>query len=198
MALKAISTAAISLRQWPSSGEWTYQDYLDLPDDGYRYEVIDGELYMAPAPDTEHQMTSGELEFALRAFVKTHKLGVVLDAPCDVLLEPGGAPVQPDIFFISQGRTHIITSQNVQGAPDLIIEILSPSNPDHDRVRKFKLYGQAGVAEYWIVDIRARTIEVFVLTEQRVYSLFGHFGAGEMAMSKLLAGFQVLVDEVMP
>lgn len=197
MALKAISTAALSIRQWPAPGEWTYQDYLDLPDDGFRYEVIGGELYMIAAPNMSHQMISGELEFALRAFVKTHRLGFVLDAPCDVLLEPGGTPVEPDILFIARERAHIITQQNVRGAPDLIIEILSPSNPEHDRERKYHLYAESGVREYWIVDPEAHTIEVFVLAE-RAYSLAGRFGPGEVAASSVLSGFKVAIDEVMP
>lgn len=197
MALKAISTAALPLRQWPAPGEWTYEDYLDLPDDGTRYEIIWGELYMTPAPNVDHQMSSGELEFALRNFVKKHNLGVVLDAPCDVILEPGGTPVEPDIFFISQERNHLITPKNVQGAPDLIVEILSPSNPEHDRERKFRLYEQSGVSEYWLVDIEAGTIEVFVRREGG-YVLLGRFGPGQVATSEVLKGFSLAVDDVMP
>jgi Uma2 family endonuclease len=197
MALKAISTTAATLRRWPAPGHWTYQDYLDLPDDGYRYEVIWGELYMTPAPNTGHQLTSGELEFALREFVKKNDLGIVLDAPCDVLLEPGGTPVEPDILFIAKERRHIITHQNVKGAPDLIVEILSPANPEHDRERKFKLYQESNVAEYWIVDPDARTIEIFTLSQGR-YSLLGRFGAGQVAASKLLVGFEVAIDRVIP
>jgi Uma2 family endonuclease len=197
MALKAISTTAATLRRWPAPGQWTYQDYLDLPDDGYRYEVIWGELYMTPAPNTKHQQTLAELMFALQEFVKANNLGLVLPAPCDVLLEPGGTPVEPDILFISQERTHIITPKNVNGAPDLIVEILSPSNPEHDRQRKFKLYQESSVPEYWIVDPDTRTIEIFTLSQGR-YSLFGRFGAGQAAASKLLAGFEVEIDRVIP
>jgi len=195
MTLKAISTAALPLRQWPAPGQWTYEDYLDLPDDGYRYEVIWGELYMTPAPGTGHQLTSGELEFALREFVKKNDLGIVLDAPCDVLLEPGGTPVEPDILFIAKERRHIITPKNVNGAPDLIIEILSPSNPEHDRERKFKLYQQSGVPEYWMADPEAKAIEVFV-HQGNHYALLGRFESGQQATSKVLAGFSVAVDNV--
>lgn len=195
MVIKAISTMAAPLRQWPAPGQWTYQDYLDLPDDGYQYEIIWGELYMAPAPNIGHQKTSGELEFALRNFVKKHNLGFVLDALCDVILAPGGTPVEPDILFISKERAQIITDKNVQGAPDLIIEILSPSNPEHDRERKYKLYRESGVAEYWIVDIEACAIEVYVL-RQGAYQLRGRFASGQAATSQILAGFSVEVDEV--
>ncbi len=195
MTLKAISTAALPLRQWPEPGAWTYEDYRELPDDGYRYEVIEGELYMTPAPNIGHQKSSGELELALRIFVKKNKLGVVLDAPCDVVLEPNGTPVQPDILFVSNDRLNIITEQNVSGPPDLIIEILSPSTRDHDRDTKFTLYEEAGVREYWLVDPAARMIEVFVLAEG-AYTLLGRFGAEESARSQVLAGFSVTVAEV--
>jgi Uma2 family endonuclease len=197
MVLKALSTTAAQLRQWPAPGEWSYQDYLELPDDGYRYEIIWGELYMAPAPSIKHQRTLAELLFALQLFVKKHQLGVVLPAPCDVLLEPGGTPVEPDILFVAQERTHIITLQNVQGAPDLIIEILSPSNPEHDRDRKFNLYRASEVKEYWLVDPEARTIEVFVLHQDQ-YELLGRFGSGQIVISEVLRGFNTVVDEVIP
>ena len=195
MALKAISTLAANLRQWPAPSRWTYADYLELPDDGNLYEVIEGELFMTPAPGTKHQLVSGELEFALQAFVKSQNLGLVLSAPCDVLLEPGGTPVEPDIFFISRSRLNILTSQNVQGPPDLIVEIISPSNPEHDRDRKFKLYQESRVAEYWIVDPEVQTIEVFLL-QQEAYILHGRFGAGQAATSSVLKGFRVDVDEI--
>jgi Uma2 family endonuclease len=86
----------------------------------------------------------------------------------------------------------------VSGIPDMIIEILSPSNPEHDRNTKFELYEQAGISEYWLVDPEARTIEGFVLGEQGSYALLGHFGAEEAAVSRVLEGFSVVVDEVIP
>src|SRR5690606_27422899 len=100
MVWKAISTAALPLRRWPGPGEWTYEDYRQLPDDGYRYEIIEGELYMTPAPNIGHQRSSRNLEYALWHVVKKNTLGEVLDAPCDLIL-PGGTPVQPDIMFIA-------------------------------------------------------------------------------------------------
>lgn len=195
MPLKAISTAALPLRSWPAPGEWTYEDYRDLPDDGYRYEIIEGELYMTPAPNIGHQRSSGELEYALQTFVKTRNLGIVLHAPCDVILEPKATPVQPDILFVAKERLDIITEQNVHGPPDLIIEILPPATRDFDREKKFALYEQAGVQEYWLVDPDHHTIEVFVLAEG-AYTLLGRFGAGELARSQILAGFSVAVEEV--
>lgn len=198
MALKAISTAALALRQWPVPGQWSYEDYLDLPDDGNRYEIIWGELYMmTPAPSTWHQRISRNLEFAIWDYVQEHDLGEVLYAPCDVVIEPGATPVQPDILFIAKDRLNIITEKDVRGAPDLLIEILSSSNPEHDRDRKFNLYQESGVAEYWIVDPDARMIEVFVL-RRGVYSLLGRFGVDDIAMSEVLTGFEVAVHEMIP
>lgn len=106
-------------------------------------------------------------------------------------------PVEPDILFISNQHTGMITARNVQGAPNLIIEILSPSNPEHDRRRKYDLYEQHGMAEYWIVDPEAWSIEVYGLAEG-AYALLGHFGAEETARSNLLEGFTVTVGEVIP
>ena len=198
MALKAISTAALPLRQWPAPGEWTYEDYFNLPDDGNRYEVIYGELYlMAPVPSPLHQRISRNLEFLLWTHVQAHDLGEVLDAPCDVIMGTGATPVQPDVIFISKVKLDIITKKNITGVPDLLVEILSASNPEHDREIKFNLYAQSGVAEYWIVDSEAQTVEVFALNEG-AYSLLGRFGSGEEVLSKVVAGFRVAVDEVFP
>jgi Uma2 family endonuclease len=198
MVLKAISTAALPLRQWPAPGEWTYEDYLAIPDDGNRYEVIYGELYlMSPAPTPIHQLVSAELMYMLQTFIKKNHLGVVLGAPCDVILDPGGTPVEPDILFITRARTHIIAEKNILGAPDMIMEILSPSNPEHDRITKFNLYQESGVKEYWIVDPQARTIEVLVLREGK-YAQVGRFEGDAQARSDLLKDFQVALTEVFP
>jgi Uma2 family endonuclease len=198
MVLKAISTAALPLRQWPRPGQWTYQDYLDLPDDGNRYEIIWGDLYMmAPAPVTRHQRVLRNLEYAMWSYVQEQNLGEVLFAPCDLVIEPGATPVQPDILFVSKDRLHLITEENIEGVPDLLVEILSPGNPRHDRVTKFNLYEQSGVPEYWIVDPEAHTIEVFGLSQKK-YNPQGRFGSGEEAISNTLIGFKVAVNDVIP
>ena len=192
-------TRPVELQWPPPQGRWTYEDYKRLPDDGWRYEVIEGELLMSPAPSTNHQRTSAKLQFAIMSFVESRKLGEVLDAPTDVRLGELASPVQPDILFIRQERLNIIKKDWVEGAPDLIVEILSPSNWIDDRRAKYRLYAQAGVREYWIVDPDKRQIEVFV---QRVhgsdYELIGRFGPGEQAASEVLTGFQIGVDEVCP
>jgi len=114
-----------------SPQKFTYQDYLNLPDDGKRYEVINGELIIVAAPNTLHQIASGNLEFALRTFLTKHKIGKIFDAPIDVVLSDNNV-VQPDILFIAKNNYHIITEKNISGAPDLIIEILSPTTAYYD------------------------------------------------------------------
>lgn len=143
--------------------KFTYEDYLQLPEDR-RYEIIDGELYIVPAPIPYHQKVSRNLEYYLHQHVMEHNLGEVFDAPCDVLLSKTDV-VQPDLLFISRARLSIIKERNIQGAPDLVVEILSPASEQRDRGAKRKLYSHTGTQEYWIVDPQAKTIEVFQLTK---------------------------------
>jgi Uma2 family endonuclease len=184
--------------EWPAQGEWTYEDYARLPDDGWRYEVIKGVLHMTPAPRTKHQKAIGKLYSALTRFVEQHDMGDLYFAPIDVILPHHLAtPVQPDLLFISKERLDIVKEQFIEGAPDLIVEVLSPTNWLDDRRIKYEVYAEAGVREYWIVDPDLRTVEVFVLREGE-YALVGRFGPGEKAHSEVLEGFEVAVDEVLP
>jgi len=179
----------------PKQGEWTYEDYARLPDNGVRYEIIGGELYMSPAPRTKHQIASYELGFAFGLFVKRHKLGRILVAPIDVRLPDLADPVQPDIVFILKARLHIIKEKSIEGAPDLIVEILSPGTEGYDRRTKFQLYARAGVKEYWMVDPDTCTMEIYVLRGE-AYALLGSFGPDDEAYSEVLAGFSVPVSEI--
>ena len=181
--------------KWPQQGEWTREDWLRLPNDGFRYEVLNGELHITPPPTIQHQLTSANLFSALRDFVRRHDLGYVLYAPCGVYLPTHPVPVQPDIFFIQTERREIIEEEYVEGAPDLVVEVLSPSNWLYDRREKFQAYQNAGVPEYWIVDYRARTIDVFFL-EKGTYTLLNQYKPGDMAQSRVLKSFQVAVNEV--
>lgn len=189
-------TPTSALASWPVQGQWTYEDWLRLPDDGYRYEVLNGVLYLAPMPSIRHQMILGHLAYALECFMRKHKAGEVLAAPCGVRLPGQPVPVQPDILFVSAARLDILGEEYVEGAPDLVVEILSPSNWLYDRREKFQAYRLAGVSEYWIVDPAARTIEVFTL-EGREYRLQGCYEAGQTVPSHVLPGFTVTVDEVL-
>jgi Uma2 family endonuclease len=196
----AVSTVDLKPRpkvksEWPQQGEWTYEDWLCLPSDGRRYEVLNGELYMTPPPTTQHQRSSFRLAVKMDNFVREHNLGEVLPAPCGVRLPNQSVPVQPDILFVRNERREIIGEDYIEGAPDLVVEILSPSNWLYDRREKFQAYQEASVPEYWIVDYRAHTIEVF-FWEEGVYVLLDQYGPGEFAHSRVLDGFEAAVDEV--
>jgi Uma2 family endonuclease len=188
-------TTAIE-RPWPpEQGEWTYEDWLKLPDDGYRDEVIDGVLYTSPPPLIRHQRSSIRIVDTFLAFLKLHPLGEVLYAPVGVRLPNQPIPLQPGLVFVRVERLTIVGENYIEGVPDLIVEILSPSNWLYDRREKMRVYQEAGVPEYWIVDPRAQTIEVYVL-EQGVYQLAGQYGRGAVAASRLLPGFEVPVEAI--
>ncbi len=143
--------------------KFTYRDYLQLPDDK-RYELVEGELYLVPSPNLDHQRISRQLEMALWLQVSRRNLGEVFYAPCDVVLSEINV-VQPDLLFVSAQRRSILTKANVRGAPDLVVEILSASTGQRDLGVKRTLYAKYGVSEYWIVDPEAKIIEVLVWTE---------------------------------
>ena len=176
----------------------TYDDYLNTPDD-IRYELLDGELVMAPSPNTMHQALTIELSTALHTFVKEHALGRVFVAPFDVVLWEGDEAnvVQPDLLFVSAARLDIITEANVQGAPDLVAEILSPSTESVDRGNKRDLYARHGVGEYWLVDPEARTVTVLMLGETG-YETAGTYEPGQALTSPTLDGLTIDVGEVFP
>jgi Uma2 family endonuclease len=148
----------------PAALKFTYEDYALLPEDR-RYEVIDGEVFVTPAPSLFHQAVSERLEHALREFLGRTGFGVMLHAPCDVILSPHDV-VQPDILVVTTGRRSILSDRFVAGAPDLVVEVLSPSTETRDRVAKAKRHATFGVREMWLVDPAAKTIEVLVNTEE--------------------------------
>ena len=188
---------AVAARDWPPpQGEWTYEDWLRLPDDGWQYEVIKGVLYMVPAPSPGHQRAARDLEYAMWQFARDNGLGEVFFAPIDVYLPGQETPVQPDIVFIAKEGRAVISERGVEGAPDLVVEILSPRTWWRDRRVKMPLYEETGVPEFWLIDLKARTVEVYVL-EDRTYTLLGQWGPGEKIHSKTLQGFVVEVDEIM-
>ncbi len=193
-------TVKTQTRPWPPRrGEWTYEDYARLPNDQWRYEIIQGELHMSPAPRTRHQKIGLQLKIALGQFVYEHHLGEVYDAPIDVILsdratdEIIASPVQPDILFIAQERLDIVQEKYIVGAPDLIIEILSPSNWLDDRRDKYTVYEAAGVREYWIVDPDNSTVEVFVLRDDQ-YTQVGRYEPGDVVRADVVAGFEIAVS----
>jgi Uma2 family endonuclease len=191
----AASIQSPLVKEWPEQGQWSYDDWARLPDDGTRYEVIDGALYMTPPPSLAHQAASGELHYAMKNFIDAHNLGYLYAAPVGVRLPNQPIVFQPDLVFVSRERGEIRGRAGIEGTPDLVVEILSPANWPYDRNEKFRLYQEAGVPEYWIVDYRARTVEVLVL-EEGEYALLGKWGAEESATSHVLAGFELPVARV--
>lgn len=178
--------------------KFTYEDYKSLPEsETKRYELLGGELVMVPSPTEYHQRISGNLEFILRRFVRERDLGRVYDAPLDVVLGEGEERevVQPDIFFISKEREGIVTKEEIRGAPDLVIEILSPGTEERDRHYKKTLYARHGVKEYWLVDPEEKRVEVFTLGEKG-FELVKAYRAEEVLRSPLLAGLEVALKEV--
>lgn len=144
------------------AGTWTYEDLFDLPEDR-RFEIIDGELYEMPAPNLDHAATIIKLIAALLPVV-TALGGKIYTAPVDVFI-PGGNPVQPDIMVLLRDIFAKSHKRGIEGAPDLVVEVLSPSNPEHDRIRKRTLYARAGIPEYWIVSPEAGSVEVLRLVD---------------------------------
>jgi Uma2 family endonuclease len=148
---------------------WKYEDLFDLPDDGKRYEIIDGALFEMPGPNSDHAIAVANLIVLLAPVVRVFG-GRVLTAPLDIFL-PGAEPVQPDIVVLLADRLHLIGNRGIEGVPDLLLEVLSPSNPEHDRLRKRALYARAGVREYWLVSPEAATVEVLVLAGDQYRTL---------------------------
>jgi len=145
---------------------FTYEDYKSLTaTSDQRYELIDGEIYVTPAPATTHQLVARNLLLMLTQHVRAHGLGLVLHAPVDVVLGEGKGRnvVQPDILFVRRERTSSVEEAEVVGAPDFIVEVLSPSTADRDLGMKRTLYARSGVREYWIVEPADKRIEAFVL-----------------------------------
>ncbi len=172
---------------------WTYADYLNFPDDGRRYEIIAGELYMSNAPNSDHQSTVTEISRQVANFVVAHKLGKVLVAPFEVHLSEMSRPVQPDVLFVKAARWPNTKIQFFDGAPDLVVEVISPSSSRLDRVVKFTAYEEACVAEYWIVNLHSKEVEVYTLSAGE-YALFGEFSGSEVIKSAVLEGLEIVCE----
>jgi Uma2 family endonuclease len=178
--------------QGPGQGRWTYNDYTKLPDDGKRYEIVDGVLYMAPSPNEWHQTATGRLFRYLATHIEDSGLGRVYIAPFDVQLAHNSV-VQPDVFVVLNANLHKITFSRIIGAPDLVVEVASPGSVGYDRNRKQKAYADASVPEYWIADPWSRTVEVLVL-ENGAYHSLGVFEGKATLPSQVVQGFTVPVE----
>jgi len=179
-----------------SSTKLTYSDYVQFPDDGLRHEIIDGEHYVTAAPFIRHQRLARKLVQKLGLAVDEAGLGEVFLAPCDLVLSRYDV-VQPDLLFISKERLGIVTEKNVQGAPDLVIEILSESTRKIDEEVKFDLYERWGVLEYWILDTLNRTARIFRLKHGHLRLMAVLSAAdGEVITTPLLPGIEMALAEI--
>lgn len=177
----------------PGQGHWTYREYAAIPDDGHRYEIVDGVLYMAPAPNKWHQNAAGEIFAHLRAHVKLTGLGQVYIAPFDVELSPRTV-VQPDVMVVLNPNLGIVLESRIVGAPDLVVEISSPGTVGYDRDKKQRAYARAGVPEYWIADPSSRTVEVLALEAGSYHSL-GVFEGKAVLPSRVIPHFLAHVEQ---
>ncbi len=168
----------------PKQGDWTYSHYAALPDDGQRYEIVDGVLYsMAPAPSLWHQKVAFRIARFLATYVEDAGLGEVFMAPTDVELAPK-VVVQPDVLVLLKEGKYTTTPARVQGTPNLVVEVASPGTAGFDRRIKQDGYARAGVPEYWIVDPNAHTVEILSLAGES-YQSRGVFG-GPQALDSVI------------
>jgi Uma2 family endonuclease len=149
-----------------TANKLTYEHYELFPDDGNRHEVIDGSHYMTPSPNLNHQKVLGRIQHFFYTEIELKNLGWIYQAPTDVVLSEFDI-VQPDLTIVLNDRKSILTDANIAGVPNMVVEVLSPKTEKYDRTLKMQLYQQAGIPEYWIVDIRNQRIEQYVLVNSQ-------------------------------
>jgi Uma2 family endonuclease len=176
----------------PPGKVWTYDDLAQFENDGCKYEIFDGELVVSPGPNLEHQRILGRLHIVLHAALHVPRIAEVFLSPFDVILSPTRV-FQPDLLAVRWGRrASALAFRGVVEPPDIAIEILSPTHPKHDRVRKRKFYARYNIPEYWIVDPMEETIQVLAVIDDGVmYREHGWYEAGDRARS---ATFDLEVD----
>jgi Uma2 family endonuclease len=167
---------------------WTYEDYLTL-EEGEYFEFINGKAFISPAPELFHQRWARNIFLAIEHHVQARKMGEVFFAPVDVVLDEKNV-VQPDLVFVSNANSGLLERRGIMGAPDLVVEIISPSSLRHDRYDKRELYARFGVKEFWLADVANRSIEVLVLRSDS-YTLHScATGEGKVG-SEVLAGLEL-------
>jgi Uma2 family endonuclease len=172
----------------PKQGDWTYNDYAMLPDDGRCYEIVDGVLLMTPSPGSGHQRVDIALSFYLYQHVNMAGIGEAFSAPFDVELTPKKV-FQPDLLVLLNANLSKITSTHAVGAPDLVIEIASQGTATYDRLSKYQAYEQAGVEEYWMVNTETRSVEIFIL-QAGTYQSQGIFQGKDTLCSQVVPGMR--------
>lgn len=180
----------------PPAGEivLTYDDYLKLPDDGNRYEILEGVLYMTPAPVPRHQRVSRNLGFILHHFVSANNLGEVFHAPLDVIFSYTSI-AQPDLIFMSNARQRLVTAKNIAGPPDLVVEITSPSTSERDRLVKAQLYARHGVDYYWLLDPETQTLDEYQ-QQNGTFALVNRVQGNATFTPRLFPGLEIDLGQV--
>jgi Uma2 family endonuclease len=183
----------------PASLKLTYDDFLLFPDDGKRHELIDGEHYVAPSPNTRHQETLGNLHLLIGIWLREHPVGRVFFAPFDVVFSRFDV-VEPDLLYMSNERAQeILTSQHVTGPPEIVVEIGSPGTRKRDETTKKRLYERSGVQEYWVVDPELDVIRVYRLAGDRFdRPIELSAEAGDVLRTSLLPGLDITLRTVFP
>jgi Uma2 family endonuclease len=176
----------------PKQGNWTYKDYAALPEDERRYEVVGGVLYMSPSPNLDHQGIVLRIAYYLVTYVEFAGLGRVFTGPTDVELSYRDI-VQPDVLVVLNEHLERLSKSRVLGAPDLVVEVSSPSTVRHDLTGKQLAYARAGVSEYWVVNPDAETVEVLLL-EDGAYSSLGVFYGRAVLPSRIVSAMPVQVE----
>lgn len=179
--------------QGPHQGDWTFNEYITLPDDGKRYEIANGVLLSVPLPTGPYQAIMGEIFFFLRSHIKLPGIGLVLQAPYLVELTYKDV-FQSDICVVMNQHLDRVQDKRIIGAPDLVVEVSSAGTLAFDRLTKYDVYEYAGVQEYWIVNIDRRTVEVFVLEDDAYYSL-GVFREEQKVKSCLISWLAVRAEQ---
>ena len=172
----------------------TYDDYRLLPDDRNRYEILDGELSVTPAPATKHQTVLGNLHRLLANHVVANQIGKLFIAPTDLILAPTTV-VQPDLIFIGNDRRQIVTERAIEGPPTLVVEILSPTTHRTDRVTKAQLYVKHNVPNYWLIDPDQRTVEAYELALDH-YDLTARARDAEIFAPSLFSGLSIHLSDL--
>ena len=167
---------------------WTYEDYLGL-DDEVRFEIIGGKALMSPSPELFHQRWSRQILLAIERHVAAGQLGEVFYAPIDVVLDRENV-VQPDLVFVSAAGAALLDRRGVMGAPDLVVEVVSPGSVRRDRCDKRELYARFGVKEYWLADVANHSIEVLSL-QSGGYQLSSSASGSGRIRSTILPGFEL-------
>ena len=181
----------------PRGVKLTYDDFVLFPDDGLRHELIDGAHYVTPAPNTKHQLVLSNLHELIKPWLRNHAIGRVFFAPFDVVFSQVDV-VEPDLLYMSNERAaQILTDDNVQGVPELVVEVGSPSTRRRDETTKRTLYERAGVSEYWVVDPDLDVVRIYRRDGQR----FARpqelsIEAGDVLTTHLLPGLELPLTDI--